>query len=79
MELAEAAEAGGVRGDAEPALGRQGGADEGGGGVHAKEDLAQKVVVAQHLGRRLGAHHLHSSPRDTGALLYVCARIFHCV
>jgi hypothetical protein len=70
VEVAEAAEEGGVRGVAEPALGDGGGADEAGGEAEAEEDLAQEVVVAEHrLGRgrgcrrrtRGGLRPLHSS------------------
>lgn len=49
MQLAEAAEEGGVRGVAEPAL-----AHEGGGKADADDDLDEQVVVAEHLGYGVG-------------------------
>lgn len=74
-EDAEEVRVGGV---AEPLLGDEGAADEGGRVVHVDQDLVQEVVVAQH--RRHGAASvaLHSSPlrsKNHGADR-ICGEIF---
>jgi hypothetical protein len=54
VELAEAAEDGGVRSEAVPALTDQRRTDEAGGEAEADNDLDEQVVVIEDLGFRVG-------------------------
>lgn len=72
VKIAEHEEEGGVGGVAEPAPAHESGADERGGKADPEYDLHEEIVVAEHLGYRVGPWPLAIGPETAAATQRKC-------